>query len=307
MPFFRPQRIKRETGRHALVDSIPFTMPVGSTAAAALVAAFPIDAGKARALIGSNEVHPLKLWNKGLLLLTVVDYRKTNIGKYVEYSIGIGCTHGSRPAPPLLPLLFTGIFGTGGWVIDMPVSTQISVKGGKGIWGMPKHQASLNFVESDETVSSQYDDNGKLAIYIEVKRPRRIWMPVSVGATGYSSYRGLMTRSTIYFKGMAGISLFSKGSARLVVGDAPRLQALKSIGLEPDPIVTMYFPQVVGTLDDHFETWFVSHKVPPTVAPEGLETVVGLPLSQQWLAPPSAPIPRDEATPLPRGEAVGSK
>ena len=296
MPFFQPRRIKRETGRYALVDGIPFTMPVGATAAAALVAAFPIDADKAGALIGSDQVHPLRMWNKGLLLLTIVDYRQTNIGKYIEYSIGIACTYGQRPAPPLLPLLFTGIFGTGGWVIDMPVSTLISVKGGKGIWGMPKHQANLNFVESDEVVSSQYDDNGKLAIYIEIRRPRKIWLPVSIGATGYSSYRGLMTRSTIYFRGMAGISLFGKGSGRLVVGDAPRLGALKSIGVEPDPIVTLYFPQVVGTLDDHFETWFVNHKVRPTTAPEGLETVVSLPLSQQWLPPPSAPIPGDQPT-----------
>jgi hypothetical protein len=293
MPFFQPFRIEREKGRYALVDGIPFTMPVGATAAAALVAAFPIDAEKARTLIGSHEVHPLKLWNKGLLVLTVVDYRQTTIGKYIEYSIGIACTHGRRPAPRLLPLLFSGIFGTGGWVIDMPVSTQISVKGGKGIWGMPKHQASLNFIESDEIVSSQYDDNGKLALYIEIKRPRRIWMPVSIGATGYSSFRGLMTRSTIYFKGMAGISLFNKGSGLLVVGDAPRLGALNSIGLEPYPVITMYLPHVVGTLDDHFETWFVSDKIQPTVTPEGLESVVGLPLSKQWLPPPNAPIPRN--------------
>jgi Acetoacetate decarboxylase (ADC) len=293
MPFFRPRRIERETGRHALVDTIPFTMPVAATTAAALVAAFPIDADKAAALLESNEVHPLRLWNKGLLFLTVVDYRQTNIGKYIEYSIGIACTHGARPAPRLLPLLLTDFFGTGAWVIDMPVSTLISVKGGKGIWGMPKHQANLNFIETDAKVSSQYDDDGKLAIYIEIKRPKSIWLPVSIGATGYSSYRGLMTRSTIYFKGKGGISLFGKGSARLVVGDAPRLQALKSIGLERDPVVTMYFPQVTGVLDDHFETWFVSRSQPPTTAPEGLETVVGLPLSEQWLPPPTAPIPRD--------------
>ncbi|MGH7839234.1 MAG: acetoacetate decarboxylase family protein [Candidatus Binataceae bacterium] len=267
-------------------------MPVGSSRAAALVAAFPIDADKAAALIESHEVHPLKLWKKGLLLLTVVDYRATNIGKYIEYSIGIACTHGPRPAPRLLPLLLSGWFGTGGWVIDMPVSTLISVKGGKGIWGMPKHQASLNFIETEEIVSSQYDDEGKLAIYIEIKRPKSIWLPVSFGATGYSSYRGLMTRSTIYLKGKAGMALFGKGSARLVVGDAPRLQALKSIGLEPDPVVTMYFPQVTGVLDDHFETWFVSHAERPAAPPEGLETVVGLPLSEEWLPPPTAPVPR---------------
>ena len=37
---------------------------------------------------------------KAILLVAVIDYRDTNIGTYIEYSIGIGCTRGRRPAPP---------------------------------------------------------------------------------------------------------------------------------------------------------------------------------------------------------------
>jgi Acetoacetate decarboxylase (ADC) len=292
MPFFRPRRISRESGRHSLVDTIPFTMPVQANTAAAMVAAFPIDADKAAALLQGNQVHPLRIWKHGLLILTIVDYRDTNIGKYIEYSIGIGCTYGRRPAPPLVPLLLTSLYGTGGWVIDMPVSTLISVKGGRGIWGMPKHQANLNFVEGSEVISSQYDVDGQLAIYLEMKRPKSVWLPISIGATGYSSFRGMMTRSTIYFKGKAGFWLLKKDSARLVVGSSPYVQALKTIGIESEPIVAMYFPQVVGVLDDYFETWFLTFEKNPESAPPGLETVVNLPLSEEWLPPPNAPVPK---------------
>ena len=51
--------------------------------------------------------------------------------------------------PPLLPLVFQKTFGLGQYVVDLPVSTEVSVKGGKGIWGMPKHQANLDFVVTD--------------------------------------------------------------------------------------------------------------------------------------------------------------
>jgi hypothetical protein len=267
-------------------------MPVQANRAAAMVAAFPIDADKAAALLPGNQVHPLRIWKHGLLILTVVDYRDTNIGKYIEYSIAIGCTYGQRPAPPLVPLFLTGLYGTGGWVIDMPVSTLISVKGGRGIWGMPKHQANLNFLEGSEVISSQYDADGQLAIYLEMKRPKSVCLPISIGSTGYSSFRGLMTRSTIYFKGKAGFWLLKKGSARLVVGSSPYVQALKTLGIETEPILTMYFPQVVGVLDDYFETWFLSFEKKPESAPSGLETVVNLPLSEEWLPPPSAPVPK---------------
>jgi hypothetical protein len=101
----------------------------------------------------------------------------------------------------------------------------------------------------------------------------------------------MLMKSTIYFSGKAGVSLFRKGAARLVIGDVPRLQVLKQIDLSPDPIATMYLPAVTGVLDDHFENWFLSYAQAPTVAPEGLASVVDLAEGQDWLPPPTAPVP----------------
>src|SRR5574340_134919 len=182
---FQPRRIARQAGRYALVDDIPFRMPVKGIKSSTILAAFPCDPIKARVLLASNEVHPFLLWNKALLLVTVVDYRDTNIGKYIEFSIALACTHGSRPAPRLLPALFRGLFGFGQWVYDLPVSTEISVKGGKGIWGMPKHQANLKYIEGERSVSSQYDLDGRLGVFFEVERPRAIWLPLSTSAANY--------------------------------------------------------------------------------------------------------------------------
>ena len=112
------------------------------------MAAFPISAARAAELIPGEEVHPFRLGGDvGLLVVTVVDYRTTDIGSYIEFSIAIACTHGLEPAPALLPALLRGRYGTGQFVVDLPVSTEVSVKGGKGIWGMPKHQANLDFVD----------------------------------------------------------------------------------------------------------------------------------------------------------------
>jgi hypothetical protein len=287
----QPRRIARQTGRHALVDDIPFQMPVQGIRSSAILAAFPCDPDKARMLIQGNEIHPFVLWNKALLLVTVVNYKHTNIGKYIEFSIALACTHGARRAPRLLPALLRGIYGTGQWVYDLPVSTEVSVKGGKGIWGMPKHQANLNFIEGERVVSSQYDLDGQLGVYFEVQRPKSVWLPVNTAALNYCGFRGLLMKSTIYFTGKAGFSLFNANAARLVIGDVPRVQVLKTIGLEMTPIVTLYLPEVTGVLDDHFESWFLSDATPPTHPAEGLESVVGLGQSQQWLPPPSAPVP----------------
>ena len=283
-----PARLRQQSGRYALVDGIPFKLPVTCTPSPALMAAFPIDAERAAALLPGNEVHPFRLWDRGLLVITVIHYLSTNIGTYIEFSIAIACTHGRRPAPRLLPAIMMKHYGTGQCVIDLPVSTEISVKGGKGIWGMPKHRASLDFTVTDQVVSSQYDLDGRLAMRVEIDRPAKTWLPLNLGTANYCAFRGLLMKSYIYFRGRAGIGLLGKAGARLIIGDHPRLAPLKGLEIDPKALFTAFIPDAVGVLDDHFESWFLSHSEPPSQPPEGLESVAALGLGEEWLPPPVA-------------------
>ena len=284
-----PRRIKRQTGRFARVDGIPYEMPVQGAGSPVLMAVYTVDATRARQLLPGNELHPVRLWNRdrALLIITVIDYRKTSIGKYIEFSIALACTHGPRPAPPLLPGLFMKRFGTGQYVVDLPVSSEVSVKGGKGIWGMPKHQANLDFAIGEHAVSSQYDLDGQLAVRIDVPRPKRAWLPLRTGAANYCTFRGMLVKSFIYFRGKVGLSLMPRRRAMLTIGSHPRVQFLKDLDIGRDPLVTAFFPGISGVLDDYFESWFVTHDAPPQHQPEGLESVVDLGLSEEWLAPPN--------------------
>jgi hypothetical protein len=286
-----PRRLRRQSGRYALVDRIPYQLPVDSRNSPVLVAAFPINVEKAKKLLPGNELHPVRVFGKGVLLLTVVDYQSTDIGRYVEYITVIACTHGPKPTLPLLPLVFRRFFGLGGYVFDMPVSTEISVKGGKGIWGTPKVQASLDFHVSENTITSQYDLDGMLAMRIEMQRPKNVWLPVSVSASAYSQFRGMLMKAYSYIDGRAGFSVLSKRACRLYIGDHPRVRPLKELEIEPRPFFTAFLPSASGVLDDHFEGWFLTYDDPPSTPSEGLESVVELGLGQEWLEPPSAPLP----------------
>jgi len=282
-----PRRIKALAGRHSLVDGIPFQLPVASQASPALMAAFPIDADAARKLIPASEIQVLRWGKTAFLLVTVIDYRHTNIGKYVEYSVGIACTRGRRRVPLPLAGLFMKWFGTGQYVIDLPVSSLVSVKGGKGIWGMPKHQANLDFVIGDDTVSSRYDLEGRMVMKVEVQRPEKAWLPLSAGAVNWCSFRGMLMKSDIYFRGKLGFHLFKKGSARVILGDHPKADALRTLNIGA-PLFAGFFPETAGVLDDHVECWFNSFESPPTEAPEGMESVIYLPNSEEWLPAPGS-------------------
>ena len=284
-----PRRLLRQTGRYALVDGIPFDMPVNSDESPALMAAFPIDADKAAALMPGNELHPFRLWgNTGVLMITVIDYRVTDIGKYVEFSIAIACTHGKKPAPPILNALLFKFYDAGQYVFDLPVSSEISVKGGKGIWGMPKHKANLDYVISEDTVSSQYDLDGQLAMRITIDRPKRtpIRPPAHIGAANFCQFRGMLIKSYIYFRGKMGFSFLNKKAATLILGDHPRMAPLKTLNIRTNALFTAYFPSSNGVLDDYFESWFISHPDTIESPPEGLESVAELGLDEAWLIPP---------------------
>jgi Acetoacetate decarboxylase (ADC) len=290
-----PGRVERTRGRHALVDGIPFTLPVDSQQTPALMAAFPISATAAAELLPGTEVHPLRVWgDTGLLVITVVDYLVTDIGRYIEFSIALACTHGRNAAPALLPGLLQRPYGTGQFVLDLPVSTEVSVKGGKGIWGMPKHQANLDFEVTQQTVASHYGLDGELVVSIEIDRPRRLGLPVNVSAVNYCQFRGMLVKSYIHFAGRMHLAVGRGARARLYLGDHPRVAQLGLLHVDPDPLFTGYVGDAAGALDDHFESWFLSYPQPPTTQPEGLESVVGLGLSQEWLPPP----PRTPAKPL---------
>jgi hypothetical protein len=272
------------------VDGIPFQLPVNSRHSPALMAAFSCDLAATRDLIPGNEIHPLKLPNgRAVLFITVIDYRETDIGKYIEYSIAIPCTHGRRPAPPLLGALLQRWYRTGQFVVDLPVSTEISVKGGKGIWGMPKHRANLDFVVDDDTVSSQYDLDGRLCTRIEIARPRMLRnVPLSAGAVNYCAFRGLLMKSSIYFKGRIDVALGPFAKATFLVGDHPRVAPLKQLDLSSRPLFTAFIAESEGVLDDHFEGWMLTYQEPPAERPEGLESVVDLGLGEDWLPEPEA-------------------
>jgi hypothetical protein len=182
-------------------------------------------------------------------------------------------------------------------VVDLPVCSEISVKGGKGIWGMPKHQANLDFVITDDTVSSQYDLDGQLAVRIEIDKPSFSGFPLAASAVNWCAFRGMLFKSSIYFRGKAGINRPLSRSGRLEIGPHPRVAPLKELDVADRPLLTGWLPTTAGTLDDHVESWFLSYAEPPTVTPEGMESVVDLGLSQEWLAPPDDPaLRREDAT-----------
>ncbi len=287
-----PARQRALAGQYALVDGIPFEMPVNSLDSPALMAGFTVDYADAAALLPGDEIHLVPVGRgRALLLVTVINYVHTDIGAYVEFSIAFGCYHHRAGARFLGTLLAERSSAVGQYVWDLPVSSLVSVKGGKGIWGMPKHQANLDFRVTDRQMSSQYDLDGQLCMRITVRRPGGIRVPLNnFGATNYCQFRGMLMKSAIYFSDKAEVAIGPRAHGELLLGDHPRMAPLHKLDISDTPFFVACLPHSHGVLDDHYEAWFLTSATPPDIGapPEGLASVSELPISEEWLPPPRA-------------------
>lgn len=280
-----PRRVEWLEGRYAEVDGIPFRMPIRTRTSPAMFAAFSMDARKAAALL-PDELHPVQRDGRGVLVVAVVNYLDTTIGRYVEFCIGFLVTHGRQPSGLVGSTVLRGRRGTGVYIYDLPVSSEISVKGGLGIWGMPKRHASLDFGITATSVTSQYDLDGQLVARIDIPRPRTALLPVRVTGVGWgATFRGLLTKSYIYARGRAGLHVRPK-AAQLLLGDHPRAKPLHDLDIGPRALCSGFMPQFDGVLDDHVESWYVTATTPPGPPETGLRDVVDLSLNEDWLAAP---------------------
>jgi hypothetical protein len=100
----------------------------------------------------------------------------------------------------------------------------------------------------------------------------------------------MLFKSYLHFEGRAGVFVRKAQSARLVIGDHPLLQPLKNLQIESEPLLTAFIPAAHGVLDDHLECWFLTYEQPPVSAPQGMESVMSLGLSQQWLPAPQIKV-----------------
>lgn len=277
-----PSVFKRNAGNLALVDGIEFVLPVTSTRASAFMAVFEVKKGIARTMV-PEELRLFTFRRKALLMVSVIDYRETSIGTYIEFSLGLMV---SSPAlkSGLLSKLAPQLSGIGQYVLDLPVSTEISVKGGKGIWGMPKHQASLDYIENKSMVSSRYDLDGQLVCQIDIVPPK-VWLPLRQQAINYCGFRGMLYKSLVHFRGRAGVSIFGSACGGIKIGPHPKALFLKELNPAQSPLAVVYIPNMVGYLDDYIQSWFLSYKNSVTAKPEGLESVVKLGQSRKWPKP----------------------
>jgi len=184
-----PRRLSRESNHFALVDGIPFTLPVRSQRMQALMAAFRSIPTRRRRSSPTAACEQRASGRKALLVITVVNYEETVIGKYIEYSVALGLRPPRSNPPPLLPFLLQGHYPVRAIRLRPAGQYRDLRQGREGDLGDAESTSDLDFQVGDKTSRASTTSTVSSPRTGDVGPPRAD-VPLAVGAGELCQFRG---------------------------------------------------------------------------------------------------------------------
>ncbi len=206
-------------------------LPVEVRDARSAAATFLVDARAARRLLPGDELEIAEVWpGKGLASLALIDYRDNDLGDYHEVSIALFVRPRTEPrgVPYLGAILamFRGQLGT--YIHRLPVSQGFTREAGEVIWGFPKTLEQIELTYSDTHMRGRLVCDGRLAFELVLPSGGTRSLPESTLVT-YSWIQGVV-HATRFVQRMDDFGM-RLGGAKLVLGDHPIADELRSLGL----------------------------------------------------------------------------
>lgn len=207
-------------------------------------AVFGADAGRVRDALPSAGLHPVLLQDgRAAVLVGAFHHREQTIGAadgrvrtakpYGEVMVAALVT--PRLAPPVAPLFATDLFGVGGFVFHLPVTSRLALDAGR-LFGLPKFVADMAFSEEAGERSVVVAEGGRELLSFRVRPSGRItqsWAPMVV----YGVRDTELIRTA-----MPGVSWeqvrLGRAGGRLELGGHPVADTIRALGTASEPFAT---------------------------------------------------------------------
>jgi hypothetical protein len=183
-----------------------------------------------RPLLPSRRLHPLRItpWH-GIVDVMAFEYRDCDIGPYNEVSIAIPVTL-DRPSPPLTGLVWPIPVEPDGYIVHLPVTTEIARGLGVETAAYPKFLAGIAFQEEGGWLSARLSEQGQHILTLAVRQGPLAYSPRyrihPINARG----RRLLRPMVIFDEREEFVSR-NPGDVRLELGDHRISQQLRDLHL----------------------------------------------------------------------------
>jgi hypothetical protein len=208
-----------------------------------LTAFFTASTEKVRAFLPHPEMRPIELFpGRCLMAFMAFEYRKSDLGPYNEFCIGVGITFRKSQIP--LATITSQLLrrSLSAYIWHLPVTTEIARIGGVDLYGYPKFIADIDFHREPGRIRCDLSDQGRKILSLSGET-----LATGVGKrleyTTYSIKGGDPLRTRILVNPIEFSQSMSRDAARLEIGtEHPICEELKGIGLSEKPILYQYSP-----------------------------------------------------------------
>ena len=224
-------------------------MPVFYYDNTSFTAMFTASTDKVRPFLPHPDMRPIELFpGRCLMAFMAFEYRKSDLGPYNEFCIGVGITFRKSQLP--LATMTSQFLrrSLSAYIWHLPVTTELARVGGVDLYGYPKFIAEIDFSREPGRIRCDLSAQGKKILSLSGKTP-------ATGAgkrleyTTYSLKDGNPLRTRILVNPLEFAQSVSRDAARLEIGSGHQIcEELQSIGLGAKPILYQYCPQAEAIL-----------------------------------------------------------
>jgi hypothetical protein len=105
---------------------------------------YAVDVLRASELLPTGLLKPVTLFGRALALVIAFDYRRSSLGPYREFGIGVLAQSRAAQSSALWALTQPHHLSRAGWfIVQLPVTSELARASGVEIWGYPKYTATI--------------------------------------------------------------------------------------------------------------------------------------------------------------------
>jgi hypothetical protein len=233
-------------GPTTLSDGSVVQMPLLTYRARTFAAFFTISAAKARALLPTDELQPVRISpHRVLVTVQVMEYLEKSIEPYREFVFSIP-VHRSRRAD--IPLASVARWhrrpGDGSYITHIAVDDEQGRLIGREILGFPKTLAQVDFTDNPTERIAEVSADGEAVFTLAVTRPKK---PYKEQRREFYCYSLSPIDNTVfhvpYQSEASGAMRWGSRSARLHLGSHPVADELRDLDISPTPLFALDVPQ----------------------------------------------------------------
>jgi len=217
-----------------------FALPIHYRDGIVACLVFPISRERAEGALNGTSLRPVQIPKIGYLAsITWFEYGTTSIGPYNELSVSVAARLGSEHHSNSLLDWARGGLEVGGWIVSLPVNSEVARVGGVELFGLPKCTLELSSTSSASSLSVDVRDGRRSISELRVHKKRGIRLSIH-RLVIYSKRNGRLLRTTIKTSWRPELTLPGQSAWSPRAPDHPLIEATSALGIKGKPIAVIH-------------------------------------------------------------------